>query len=114
MARIIGLELDLVLADPIQPAVESALTVYRGRRPELYPVPGKALVVLGLVKRPLDPGRRNLQNISRWDNVLDVDDGLDLLAQVLAITMRNATGLINVYSEQQTARGPDQVPVDQL
>jgi len=114
MAGVIGIEPDFVFAEPVQPTVKGPLPVDWSRGSELYPAARETLIIRRLIERSLDARRRDFENVSGWNKVLDVDKRLDLLAKVLAVAMGHAAGFVDIYSEQHTTWRTDQVPVDQF
>jgi hypothetical protein len=76
-----------------------SLPVNRLGESEVRRVPGEALIVGGLVKSSVKPGRSDFENVLMRNHILDIEKEPDPVADGSAIISRDAAGLIDVDAE---------------
>ena len=86
------------------------------RRAGLDPrlVSGKPFVILSPIKPSLQTRRRNLQRISRVDEIFHVEDGADLQTHGRTIIVSHAARLINEHAHRRMPFGAGDFRMDQL
>src|SRR5438309_1990199 len=72
-----------------------SLAIHRRSGLDLCLAAGEPLVIGLSVKSTLEPGRRNLQRVSRMDEIVNIQHRAEMSAYVRAILVRDSAGLIN-------------------
>src|SRR6266849_4912085 len=87
----------VVVIDADDPSAKVALAVYRNARFDLRRAAREPFVIREPVKSALQTRGRNLKGVRRMNEIFDVEDGAQLLADFGAILVRYASRLINEH-----------------
>ena len=92
-----------------QRAMKIALPVNRLGESDVRRTAGEALIIGGLIKSPVEPGRSDFKNVLMPDHILDIEKEPDPVADGRAVICRDAAGLIDIDAEElrSTARHLD-------
>src|SRR5437588_2013769 len=94
--------------------VEVALTIDGPARLQPRQPPGEALVVPAAVESAFQPRRGDFQRVSAGDEVFNVEDCTDVLAQLRAVFVGDAARLVNEDAHYRRARPPGHLHVDEF
>ncbi len=106
---------DHTRGEALERSCQMALIFYRLAQDHLDFLADEALELARLTKFALDAGGADFECItSSRDNVLDVQNGADLMRDVLAVAVRDPRGLVDKNAQNSTPAAAQEFHIDNL